>query len=240
MTTRLVLALALLSTPSLVTAADVQPICADRPGKATPTCTVPAGMVQIETGIADWTHDRSGGATVDSLELGATSLKYGLSSRWHLEVDVVPYTSLRIKSGGDREFDSTFGDLTVRSKYRFTDGDGIQVAMLPAVKIPTASAPIGDRKLEAGITVPIGFSIPNSPFAVSLAPEVDWLADADREAHHLAMTQVIALGWQASSKLTLTAELWSQWNWDPIGTVRQSTADAAIAYVVNDDLSTLR
>ena len=34
-------------------AADEPPICADRPGKATSTCAVPAGHWQIETGLAD-------------------------------------------------------------------------------------------------------------------------------------------------------------------------------------------
>ena len=40
-------------------AADQQPICADRPGKATSACTVPAGHWQIETGLADWTLQKA-------------------------------------------------------------------------------------------------------------------------------------------------------------------------------------
>jgi hypothetical protein len=42
------LALLLLCAGSAA-AADEQPICADRPGKATGTCTVPAGHWQVET-----------------------------------------------------------------------------------------------------------------------------------------------------------------------------------------------
>jgi hypothetical protein len=49
------------------------------------------------------------------------------------------------------------------------------------------------------------------------------------------MIQVVGLGWQASSKLNLSGELWGQWNWDPAGTQRQATADVAAAYLVSND-----
>ena len=220
---------------SKAAAADTQPICADRPGKANPTCTVPERMVQIETGLADWTHDDSGGVTTDSLSLGSTALKYGLSDRWNVELDISPYNSLRMRGGELSESDSSFGDLILRSKYRLTNGDGVQVAINPAVKIPAAARPIGNRKWEAGIAVPIDYSIPKSPFSVTLGPELDWLADSTGNGHHVAMAQVIGIGWQASSKLNLSGELWGQWDWDPAGTQRQATADAAAAYLVNDN-----
>ena len=220
-----------------VTAADAPPpICADRPGKANPTCTVPAGMVQIETGLADWTHDRSDGVTTDALSLGSSALKYGLSDRWNVELDISPYNRLWTHGGGLSESDSGFGDLVVRSKYRLTSGDGVQVAINPAVKIPTAARPIGNRQWEAAIAMPIDYSIPKSPFSVTLGPELDWLADSGGSGHHLAMAQVIGVGWQASSKLNLSGELWGQWDWDPAGTQRQATADAAAAYLINNDL----
>jgi hypothetical protein len=233
---RTIAAMLLAASSTAALAADEQPICADRPGKANPTCTVPAGMIQIETGLVDWVHDSSGGITTDSTAFGATAFKYGLSSRWNVEIDVAPYNSLRIAGGGARQFSSSFGDLVLRSKYRFTSGDGIQVAMNPAVKIPTAAAPIGNRKWEAGIAFPIDYSIPHSAFSVTLGPELDWLADGDGNGHHAAMAQVIGVGWQVSSKVNLSAELWGQWNWDPAGTTRQSTADAAIAYLVNNNV----
>ena len=134
------------------------------------------------------------------------------------------------------ESDSSFGDLILRSKYRLTDGDGIQIAIDPAVKVPTAARPIGNRRWEAGIAVPIDYSIPKSPFSVTLGPELDWLADSDGSGHHLAMAQVIGIGWQASSKLNFSGEVWGQWDWDPAGTQREATADAAAAYLATNDL----
>lgn len=216
-------------------AADQQPICADRPGKANPTCTVPAGMVQIESGLVDWVHDRSGDVATNAFTLAATAFKYGVNDRWNLELDVAPYNWARVSGGALHQTESGFGDLFVRSKYRFTSGNGIQVAMNPAIKIPTAPSSIGNRKWEAGIAFPIDYSIPSSPLGVTLGPEIDWVADGDGHGHHWSMAQVIGLGWQVSDKLNLSGELWGQWDWDPAGTTRQVTADAAAAYLVNKD-----
>jgi hypothetical protein len=47
------------------------------------------------------------------------------------------------------------------------------------------------------------------------------------------MTQVASLGWQATNKLDVSAELWGQWDWDPAGTVRQYSGDASVAYLVS-------
>jgi Putative MetA-pathway of phenol degradation len=233
---RILFASVLLLGASRAAAADEQPICADRPGKANPTCTVPAGMIQIETGLADWVHDRSSGLTTDSVALSSTAFKYGLSDRWNVEVDITPYNWQRVHGGGFSQADSSFGDIYVRSKYRFTSGNGVQVAMNPAIKIPTANQHIGNGKWEAGVAFPIDYSIPKSPLSITLGPELDWIADADGRGHHAAMAQVIGIGWQASAKLNLSAEIWGQWDWDPSGTTRQATADLAIAYLLNNDL----
>lgn len=230
------IASAMLLWASSVAAADEQPICADRPGKANPTCTVPAGMIQIETGLVDWSHDQSGGVTTDGLAVTATAFKYGITSRWNLELDVAPYNWVRVDAGGLRERDAGFGDLVVRSKTRLTGGDGVQVAVTPSLKIPTANHDIGNGKWEGGVAVPIDYSFPGTPLSVTLGPEVDWLADDDGRGHHAAMVQVIGVGVQASPKLNLSAELWGQWNWDPAGTRRQATIDGAAAYLVNKDL----
>lgn len=233
---RILIATALLLAASRAAAADEAPICADRPGKANPTCTVPAGMIQVETGLADWVHDRSDGLTTDALALGATALKYGLNDRWNIELDVAPYNWQRVRGGALSQSDTSFGDILIKSKYRFTSGDGVQVAMNPALKIPTADHEIGNGKWEAGVAFPIDYSIPKSPIGITLGPEIDWVADSDGHGHHVAMAQVIGLGLQASDKLNLSAELWGQWDWDPAGTTRQATADLAAAYLVNKNL----
>ena len=107
----------------------------------------------------------------------------------------------------------------------------MQLALLPAVKIPTARHALGNGKWEGGLLVPIGYSIPSSPLSIGLTPELDWAADGDGHGHHAAMVQVASLGWQASARLSLSAELWGQWDWDPAGTGKQASADGSVAYL---------
>jgi hypothetical protein len=213
-------------------AAGHAPICPDRPSKGTGTCTVPAGMWQIETGLVDWTHDHAGGATSDFTTIGASLIKYGLSDRADVEAGIVPYE--RLRGGGERA--SGFGDMLVRAKLRLTPDDApVQVALDPFVKLPTARHDLGNGKVEAGVTVPLSAPL-GGPISLGFAPEIDWRADGGGHGRHTAMVQLIDLGIAASDRLSLTAELWSQWDWDPAGTGKQASADGAAAYLVRDNL----
>ncbi len=205
------------------------PICADRPGKASATCTAPAGHLQLETGLADWTLERSHGHEETTLIIGATAIKYGLSERSHIELDVTPFVRASGRSG--------FGDVDVRWKQRLTADDApVEVAVYPFVKLPTARHALGNGKVETGLAVPIDFAIPKTKLSLALTPEFDWLADGEGHGRHAAMAQVASLGWQVDARWNLSAELWGQWDWDPAGTVRQASADGAVAYLVREDL----
>ena len=201
------------------------PICTDRPGKGSAPCTAPAGHLQVETAIADWIRDD--GET--TLSIGQTAIKYGLTDRSQIELDVTPFERVGGRSG--------FGDTYLRYKHRLTAEDApVEVALYPYVKLPTARHGIGNGKVEAGLVVPISHDIEGTPFSISTSPEGDWLADEDGRGHHVAMVQVASLNFDVGERLTLTGELWGQWDWDPSGTERQLSADAAAAYLANDDL----
>ena len=104
------------------------------------------------------------------------------------------------------------------------------------MKVPTAKRPLGNGKWEGALLLPIGYSIPKTPFSIALTSELDWVADSDGHGHHAAMAQVASLGWQASERLSLAAELWAAWDWDPAGTVRQASADGSVAFLVSNDV----
>jgi hypothetical protein len=227
----------LLLCVSSAASADEAPICAARPGKSTPACTVPAGHLQLETGLVDWTLDKQGGAKDRSLVVGETAFKYGLTESSDIEIDVTPWQRSTSRSADVRDRTSGIGDVTVAYKRQLTAGDApVQIAALPFVKIPTAKHSLGTGKWEAGLMVPIGASIPKTPFSLGATPELDWVADGDGHGHHLAMTQVASLGWAASDRFGISAELWGNWDWDPDGTTRQYSADGSIAYLVNEGL----
>jgi hypothetical protein len=226
-----------LALGSAAAAADQPPICADRPGKATSACTVPAGHWQIETGFADWTLQKDSGERDTSLLLGQTIVKYGLSNSSDLELEVTPWERATSRGRGFHEGASGFGDIDLIYKQQLTPADAaLQAIVMPLVKIPTANHSLGNGKWEGGLLAPIAYAIPKSPFSVGFTPELDWAADADGRGHHAAMVQVASLGWQASATLNLSAEIWGQWDWDPSGTTRQASADGAAAYLLSNDV----
>jgi hypothetical protein len=228
-------ALALIGTSAA--AAESPPICADRPGKATSTCTVPEGHWQIETGIADWSLQKSAGERDTSLAIGETTIKYGLTDSADIEVDVIPWQRVTSRAGSLHDSASGVGDINILYKQQLTgSGSPVQLTAMPFIKVPTAKHSLGNGKWEGGVLVPIGYAVPKSPLSIGLTPEIDWVADADGHGHHAAMAQVVTLGWQANPKLNLSAELWGQWDWDPAGTTRQASADGSIAYLLSNDV----
>lgn len=222
---------------SSAAAAEEQPICAARPGKATPACTVPAGHWQFETGLVDWSLQGSAGERDTALVTGETTFKYGLTDRSDIEIDVTPWQRATSRAGATRSSAEGFGDLVVSYKQQATAADAsLQLALLPFVKVPTAGHALGNGKWEGGLILPIAYAIPKSPLSIDLSPELDWAANADGSGHHWAMAQVLSLGLQLSQKLSLSPELWGQWDWDPSGTIRQYSADAALAYLVSKNV----
>lgn len=218
-------------------AADDAPICADRPGMATSACTVPIGHWQLETGLVDWTVQKSSGERHTSLVLGETTIKYGLTGSSDIEVDVTPWQRSASRTGGMHAYASGIGDVDILYKQRLTSSDAaLQVSLEPYIKIPTAGHSLGNGEWEGGILVPVGYSLEKTKFSLTLTPEVDWVADALGDGHHAAMAEAASLGWAATGKLNLSAELWGAWDWDPSRTTRQYSADAAAAYLVSNDV----
>ena len=212
-------------------------ICADRPGKGSATCTAPAGHLQFETGLADWSLTKSGETRKGDLKLGATSVKYGLTDRLHVEVAFTPLVRQTSRSSAGHSTISGFGDINVKLKQQLTaDGATFSAALYPYVKIPTAAKRIGNGKVEGGVVVPLGLALGKSPFSLSASPEIDLAADGDGHGYHAAMAHTLSLGFQATPALGLSAELWGSWDWDPAGTTRKASLDGSAAYKLTSEL----
>jgi hypothetical protein len=232
-----IVAAMLLANAASSAVADEQPICTDRPSKSTGECTVPPGRVQVETGLIDWSHDRSSGVTSNLTTFGSSLIKYGIGDRTDIELGITPVETLRVRGDGSHEYHSSFGDMVLRLKYRLTRDDApVQIALDPFVKIPTASHSLGNGKIEGGLLIPLGVPIGKTGLTLSLDPELDLLADTDGRGRHLATQQVINLGLAVSDAVTISTELWTQWDWDPARTTRQVSADAAAAYIIGNNV----
>lgn len=234
----ILLGAAIAAISSAAVAADEQPICTDRPSKSTGPCTVPEGRWQIETGLIDWSRQRSDGVTTDMATWGNTAIKYGVSGNADVELWVTPLETLSLHGGGVSEHHPSFGDILLRVKYELTpDSAPVQVALDPFVKIPTANHNLGNGKVEGGLLVPVAIPIGKSRFTISLDPELDVLADQDGgSGRHLATQQVLNLGIQLSKKVNVSTELWAQRDWDPAGTGKQASWDVAAAYQPSKNL----
>jgi hypothetical protein len=231
----LAVGLAAIATP--VVAADEQPICPDRPSKSTGPCTVPQGRWQIETGLVDWSRQRSDGVTTDTTAWGNTAIKYGVSGNADVELWLTPLETLSVHGIGISEHHWSFGDILLRVKYELTpDSAPVQIALDPFVKIPTANHQLGNGKVEGGLLVPVAIPVGKSPFTVSLDPELDVIANQDGRNRHLATQQVLNLGFVVNQKVNLSTELWAQWDWDPAGTGKQASWDVSAAYLPTKNL----
>jgi hypothetical protein len=218
------------TTPSVPDAVDA-PICTDRPTRSSSVCTVPAGAVQIESDLGNWTRNSDSGVRTDTILYVNPTLKYGLGARTDLQLNIAPYVTVHSKSEGVTDKTGGVGDLYVRLKQQLTDGTGkVQAAIIPYVKAPTAKLGIGNDTWEGGAVAPVVFSLP-SGWSLNFSPELDILSDSDGSGHHVQAIGTANLS-RTFGKATVYAELWTAQNFDPAGTAHQYSADAAIAYLI--------
>lgn len=216
--------------------ADPGPICTDRPTKSNAACTVPEGMVQVEADLFSWTRLAAGPARTDVLVYTNPVVKYGLGPNSDIQLNVAPLVEVRTRADGQTVSQRGVGDLTLRFKQRLTGPNSrVQVALLPFVKAPTAERGIGNGEWEGGVIVPV--QVPVGKATLTLVPQVNLLADAlSPDDRHLEFQGVVNLAYPVAPRTTIAVELWTSQNWDPAGTVRQYSADAALSYLLNDEL----
>ena len=220
---------------AVAAAANMPPICTDRPTKANAICTVPKGSFQLETSALGWTLTKAGGAKSSTVYMGQSILKYGLTDRSDVQLGFTPY--VRIRNSGASADHTGVGDIIVRYKHRVSAQDSpVQVDLLPFVKIPTAKQGIGNRRMEGGLAAPISFGL-GSGVTATLGPEVDLLADGDGQRPASGDWSISSICRRPSRpRLTLIGELWSNLSFDPAGTIKQASADAAVAYAISGSM----
>jgi Putative MetA-pathway of phenol degradation len=206
-------------------------LCTDRPTKATAACTVPKGMLQIESDIVNWTRSRNGEERTDSWLYSNPLVKYGVGDSTDIEAGIAPYVTMRTRDTAGVSRAHGLGDLTLRVKQRLAPSDAKALfAIEPFIKIPTAKSPIGNGKVEGGLIGTGVIALP-SGFSLTISPEIDALADGDGQGRHVQWVGVVNIGKTLSPKLTIYGELWAAQNQDPGGHVRQVSADVALAYL---------
>jgi hypothetical protein len=209
-------------------------LCADRPSKATGACTVDAGHWQLESDIYNGTWQSTDGVSATTQLFTNPTLKLGLTNTWDVELNIAPYEEVRTHDSHTGAVTTArgVGDLFLRTKLNLVGDDGGDwaLAIEPFVKAPTAASGVGNGAWEGGVLAPIAISLPQN-WQLSLDPELDDLTNASGNGHHLNAVSVFSLGYPLTKEVTVFGEVWGDANFDPSGTVFQSSFDVAAAWI---------
>lgn len=117
-----------------------QTISTDRPGIPYGTSIVPAGHLQLETGLPTFENDSI--ANGHSLLLSTpTYLRYGVSDNFEVQVATSPWNRLTTTQFGQRQTVSGMGDVQLGAKYALTSGSGgaPAITFVGYVTLPTGN-----------------------------------------------------------------------------------------------------
>ncbi|WP_245656756.1 transporter [Sphingomonas asaccharolytica] len=230
---RLALVTAALFVPAVAQADDKdRDYCPARPGLGTPACTMAPGQVSVETSLGDWTLDKQGGDRTDTVLIGDTSVRIGLTDTVEAQVGWTPLGIVRERAGGVVDRAARAGDATlgIKANLRNPDGSGLSVAVQPFVTLPVGRAPIGAGDWGAGLVVPVTYDL-SKTVNLEVTPEVDAAVDQDGRGRHLAYSAVVGVGIALNDALTFTLEDQLVRDQDPSGSTTQDLASASLAWM---------
>jgi hypothetical protein len=224
---------------ALPAAADdgLQDLCSDRPTKSTDPCTVDMGHWQVESDFVSYSDQSDDGLRTKTLLVADPTIKWGLTGDSDLEVSFTPYETIRQSSANGHSNVSGFGDIYVHYKNALVQEPDGSFAMViePYIKLPSASAGLGNGAVEGGAVAPISFAL---PLGVTLTsdPELDILKNASGSGYHAGASTLIDLGRQITPTISGAIEIWTNEDFDPAGTIRQTSLDVAFAWLARREL----
>ena len=175
-------------------------LATDRPDTTESPVTVPKGRFQIEAEALahSWDDGRSASWTV-----GESLLKYGVTDRMDVHLNVPVYSRVREEGAGWAE---GFGDLAFRMKYNLWGNDKGRsaLAVLPFVSAPTAADGVGADAWEFGVAFPFSLDLTDS-LSFGLQQQFDWLDDGSG-GHDFEWLQSVVMGVSLTEKAGVFAE----------------------------------
>lgn len=181
-----------------------EPISPDRAGAANDTATVGAGVVQVETGLA-YGHERIAGGPSAKRFSAEAAVRWGLTERLEIGVEGEPLVRMR-----GPEDHTGHGDLTVNAKYRFLDarpGSWLpSLGLLPFVKLPVATAPIGSGKTDFGALLLASFALPGR-VDLDLNAGLTAVGQSDPDGYLLQAVVALGLSRDVSERVSLFTDL---------------------------------
>ena len=213
-------------------ASDLRDLCPDRPGRLTPACIVDAGHLQVETAAVDFTHFTTASDVTDTVAVGNTTLRYGVTQHLEVLASWTPYLHQRTRAfGAGIDRTDGVGDVTLGLKQSLLNPEGkkFSLALQPFVVVPTAKAALGVGSPIEGLIVPVTWALP-ADFALGLSPEIDRVANGSSRGHHASYTMIGGISRQFGA-VNAGVELAGTHDDDPSGRTTKATADIFAAYI---------
>ena len=173
---------------------------ADRPDFTESPTTVDAGVRQLELSFFDYTR---GSDADDTLAFIPLNLKIGLRHNMDLQLVVMPTVWQNSKDDGGHGV----GDTELRLKINLWGNDGAVTAMalMPYLKVPTASGHLGNGKVEGGFIVPFALSLTDR-LGLGLMLEVDGVYDEGEDRYDADVIVSGVLGYQTETPVAFYVE----------------------------------
>jgi len=130
----------------------------DRPDQTESPYTVPPGWVQIESTLFGYSRSLGTGVRAEGFEWGSVNVKLGLTANTDLQLGFAPF--LQARENGTTLHEGV-GDVVARLKWNLWGNASGSTAggLIPYVKIPTASAGLGNDEWEGGLIFPVTFNL---------------------------------------------------------------------------------
>ncbi len=182
----------------------------DRPDLTESPHTVDAGWFQLEMDIASYLEDSTTTERFRAFGVGVFNFKAGVLH--NLDVQLIWASYIReetIDRGtGAKTTVSGSGDFVVRVKWNLWGNDGGEtaLALLPFIKIPTASSGLGNRRVEGGIIVPFGMDI-GGGWDLGLQAEVDLFRTDDNTQRQVVFAFSAVLSRDLTERLGMFVEV---------------------------------
>ena len=166
----------------------------DRPSQSDGPYTIDAGHVQLELDFANYTFDSHNPERVpvriDQWNVLPTVVRIGVTNRVEADVQYDSYLNVRTRDRQTRLLQTTtmsgFGDLTLRSKINLWGNDrgDTALAIIPALKIPTNTAGLGNKSVEGNVQVPFAVNLP-ADFKLGLESGIGIIRNS-QDTHYVA------------------------------------------------------
>lgn len=189
--------------------AQLRDYCPERPGLDTPACIVDRGRVSVETSVVDWTLDRQPDSRTDSVAIGDTMVRVGVTDTIEARVGWTPYGHERTRDRGTGTVERAggAGDVSLGAKISLLnpDGSGFAIAALPYVTVPVGGKAIGAGVAGAGFLLPVTYQI-NDLIQLDATPEIDAQPDEQGSGRHIRYNLAGGATFALSRSLSFAAE----------------------------------